>query len=56
MVKIKNFIFYHQRQAGAPQELRYSAIEVKSYVFRLKCLVLAPLQLVRNKGKYNSRF
>jgi 2-hydroxycyclohexanecarboxyl-CoA dehydrogenase len=34
---------------GAAQELRYSAIEVKDYVFRLKCLVPAPLQSVKKQ-------
>jgi len=32
-------------QAGAIHELRYSVIEVKNYVFRLKCLVPESLRL-----------
>jgi hypothetical protein len=35
------------------QELRYSALEVENYVFGLKCLVPAPLWLVRNPGQGN---
>jgi hypothetical protein len=33
------FDVLHQRLARADQELRYSALEVKDYVFGLKCLV-----------------
>jgi hypothetical protein len=44
------FDVLHQRRARAAQELRYSALEVEHYVFRLKCLVPAPLWLVRNPG------
>jgi len=46
----KVFNFFHQRRAGVAQELRYSAIEVANYIFRLKCLVPKPLQLVRKQG------
>jgi len=42
--------FLHLRRAGAIQGLRYSAIEVNYYVFRLKCLVPESLQLVRKQG------
>jgi hypothetical protein len=41
--KKKAFDVLHQRRARAAQELRYSALEVKYYVFGLKCLVQAPL-------------
>jgi hypothetical protein len=44
------FDVLHQRRARAVQELRYLALEVKHYVFGLKCLVPAPLLLVRNPG------
>ncbi len=40
--------FFYQRRAGAIQELRYSAIEINYYVFRLKCLVPESLRPVRN--------
>ena len=45
------FDVLHQRRARAALELRYSALEVEHYVFRLKCLVPAPLWLVRNPGQ-----
>ena len=44
------FDFLHQRRVGAIQELRYSAIEVKYYVFKLKCLVPEFLQRVKKSG------
>jgi len=37
------FDVLHQRQARATQELCYSALEVKYYVFGLKCLIPEPL-------------
>jgi len=37
------FDVLHQRRARAAQELCYSALEVKYYVFGLKCLVPEPL-------------
>ncbi len=48
--KRKAFDVLHQRRTRAAQELRYSALEVEHYVFELKCLVHAPLSLVRNPG------
>ncbi|MFC1817149.1 hypothetical protein ACFL0M_14710, partial [Thermodesulfobacteriota bacterium] len=35
---------------GRPERTRYSALEVKDYVFGLKCLVPEPLWPVRNPG------
>ncbi len=46
----KAFDVLHQRRARAAHELRYSALEVEHYVFGRKCLVPAPLWLVRNPG------
>jgi len=43
-------MFFTKRRARATQELRYSALEVEHYAFGLKCLVPAPLWLVRNPG------
>ena len=37
------FDVLYQRRARAAQEQRYSTLEVKRYVFGLKCLVPAPL-------------
>jgi hypothetical protein len=50
-IKYKHIVdFLHPRRAGAIQELRYSAVEVKHYIFKLKCLVPESLQLVRKSG------
>ena len=48
--KKKAFDVLYQRRARAAQEQRYSTLEVEHYVFELKCLVPAPLWLVRNPG------
>jgi hypothetical protein len=50
-VKIKIvFDVLHQRPSRAAHELRYSDLEVKYYVFGLKCLVPEPLWMVSNAG------
>ncbi|MEE8552769.1 MAG: hypothetical protein V3S72_05665 [Desulfobacterales bacterium] len=46
--KKKAFDVLHQRRSRVAQELCYSALEVEHYIFGLKCLVPAPLWLVRN--------
>ena len=43
-------INFRRGRAWATQELRYSALEVKDYVFGLKCLVPEPLRLMRKAG------
>jgi len=40
----------HNAFGMAPSASRYSALEVKHYVFRLKCPVLESLSLVRKSG------